>query len=134
MIATGGDALGQVDGTTALAGDACSLYVADVNGIRKRDAQGNWSVFDSDDSGLFAVDTAANLYVLSYGGAVGGIEKRDASGNWSEIASRGSAVGQIEFGYLDYLPPSLGLDAAGDLYVADPWNNRVQEYTVSPGP
>src|SRR5437868_4552375 len=110
----------------ALAVDAAgSLYVVDSGDdgqgnsgrIQKGDAQGNWSVVDSDDSGLFAVDTAANLYVLSYGGAVGGIEKRDASGNWSEIASRGSAVGQIEFGYLDYLPPSLGLDAAGDLYV-----------------
>jgi tripartite motif-containing protein 71 len=88
VIATAGDAPGQVHGPTALAVDtAGTLYVADgspfvadyANGydgrIQMRDAQGGWSVLAAGGSAVgqvshpsgLAVDTAGNLYVADTG-------------------------------------------------------------------
>jgi tripartite motif-containing protein 71 len=116
---------------------AGNLYVAEVakNRIRKRDAQGNWSVLATEGrapgqvfnpTGL-AVDGAGNLYVAeefsspmlppnlprtspSDGGAR--IQKRDAQGNWSVLATEGPALGQV------FNPAALAADAGGNLYVA----------------
>jgi sugar lactone lactonase YvrE len=154
VIADGGGDPGQVYLPRALAVDAAGgLYVAD-NGdigqggsgrIQKRDAQGNWSVIAERGEALgqvyspiaLAVDAAGNLYVADQGvsgSAAGRIQKRDAQGNWSVIATGGDALGQV---YLlpDYYQDGydhgggLAVDGAGNLYVADTGNNRVQKYT-----
>jgi hypothetical protein len=133
VIATSGDALGQVDAPTALAMDAPgNLYVADGGGsggdgrIQKRDAQGNWSVIATygdalgqvnfDLSGALAVDLAGSLYVADSafsGNGYGRIQERDAQGNWSVIATSGDAPGQVT------QPNALAVDTTGNLYVAD---------------
>jgi DNA-binding beta-propeller fold protein YncE len=73
------------------------------------------------------MDTAGNLYVAEWDDVSGRIEKRDAQGNWSVIATYGEAPAQVAG------PTTLAVDAAGNLYVADSGNNRVQEYTASNG-
>jgi sugar lactone lactonase YvrE len=141
VIASAGTALGQVINPTALAVDtAGNLYVASGSEIQKRDTQGNWSVIAtygaalgqvSDYTSGLAVDTAGNLYVADAPTDRTEpdhprIQKRDAQGNWSVIATGGSAIGQVSY------PSRLAVDTAGNLYVADTNNNRVQKYT--PGP
>jgi DNA-binding beta-propeller fold protein YncE len=131
VLATGGTAVGQVTRPTSLAVDAAgNLYVAEPyrSRIQRRDAQGNWSKI-ADFSGALAVDGGGNLYVAHRDGSGGRIQKRDAQGNWSVIATAGSALGQVNFG--DY-GGGLAVDAAGNLYVADTGNNRVQMYAPRP--
>jgi sugar lactone lactonase YvrE len=135
-----GQGLGQVTNPTALATDtAGNLYVVDIwrNGnylhgqIQKRDVQGNWSVIAAADRdvGQVAVDGAGNLYIAetwrddNYEVPPGQIRKRDAQGNWSVIATAGAGLGQV------YNLTGLAVDAAGNLYVADTHNNRVQRFT-----
>jgi hypothetical protein len=73
------------------------------------------------------VDTAGNLYVAEWDEWDSiRIQKRDAQENWSVIATAGNALGQVGDNV------GLGVDGAGNLYVADGDNNRVQKYT--PGP
>jgi hypothetical protein len=67
---------GEIAHPTAAAVDAAgNFYVADYNGLQKRDAQGNWSliaVLGSETGqvlphGGLAVDAAGNLYVADTG-------------------------------------------------------------------
>jgi tripartite motif-containing protein 71 len=114
VVASGGNAFGEVHDAKALAADAAgNLYVADhyyVNidipkdRIQKRDAQGNWSVIADYGASALAVDSAGNLYVASDGG----IQKRDAQGDWSQIDD-----GQITSA------TALAVDTAGNLYVEE---------------
>src|SRR5207247_2444518 len=134
VVATGGDALGQVDNPTALAVDVTGeLYVADwVSGarIQKRDARGNWSViatFGTDfgrsvgevySPTALAVDGAGHFYGADKGDDGQGnygwrIQRRDGQGVWSLIATEDQTLGQV------YDPTALAVDAAGNLYVAD---------------
>jgi tripartite motif-containing protein 71 len=127
---------------SALAVDAAgNLYVVDYDLLQKRDAQGNWTVIAPYGYALgqvyypsaLAVDAAGNLYVAdnpNWPKDGGRIQKRDAQGNWSVVATTGPALGQVDFGG-DY-SGGLALDAAGNLYVADTYNHRVQKY--APGP
>jgi DNA-binding beta-propeller fold protein YncE len=137
-----GGGSGTVYGPAALAVDAAgNLYVAEFRyynlpnetyrWIHKRDAQGNWSVLASTDSGpgqvyapaALAVDAARNLYVADARGGYGDdrIQKRDPQGHWSVVAVAGNALGQVD------LPFSLAVDAAGNLYVAEQGVNRIQK-------
>jgi hypothetical protein len=77
------------------------------------------------------VDAAGNLYVADRGlhrGVVADslILKRDTQGNWSELATEGTAPGQV------YRTSALAVYTAGTLYVADSSDYRVQEYTPHP--
>ncbi len=65
---------------------------------------------------------AGNLYVA----AGPGIWKRDTQGKWSFLATAGDALGQV------HAPTALTLHAAGNLYVADTGNNRVQKRAHGP--
>jgi hypothetical protein len=49
-----------------------------------------------------------------------------AAGTWSVIATGGAALGQVIH------PSALAVDTAGNLYVAEYYPNRVQEYTPHP--
>jgi DNA-binding beta-propeller fold protein YncE len=49
--------------------------------------------------------------------------------NWSVIATGGQAIGQVDF--YNY-GAGLAVDGAGNLYVADSGNNRVQMYAPKP--
>jgi sugar lactone lactonase YvrE len=128
-IAGYGKAIGQVGHVSDLAVDAAgNLYIADSGRIQKRDAQGRWSLLDSDHSGLLAVDAAGNLYVAEGYELDSRIQKRDAQGNWSVIATSGAAPGQVSNSN------DLAVDATGNLYVAEGyrswWNtgvNRIQK-------
>jgi hypothetical protein len=162
VIAKYGTDLGQVSFHIALAVDtAGNLYLADGgvedNGvpqgrIQKRDAQGQWSVIATGDTDAdriavptaLAVDAAGDLYVASHRQydsfleMVGAdqIHWRDAEGSWSVIATAGTALGQFyhpPLGQFSFPLASLAVDAAGNLYVADPGNSRVQEYMPGGG-
>jgi cellulase/cellobiase CelA1 len=81
ILATAGDALGQVDSPTGLAvGAVGDLYVADGGRVQQRNAQGNWSVLAtpgsdtgqvSNPTGL-TVDAAGHLYVVDRSDLGGG--------------------------------------------------------------
>jgi sugar lactone lactonase YvrE len=147
VLATEGDALGQVDRPSALAVDAAgSLYILDngddgqrSNGrIQKRDAQGTWSVIATQDQvsepladadrshDALAVDTVGNLYVAQYRnygfGSASQIQERDAQGNWSVIAEKGADLGLVSN------VRGLAVDAAGSLYVADSGDDGHDNY------
>jgi sugar lactone lactonase YvrE len=134
---------GEVVNSGALAVDAAgSLYVADGSLIQKRGTQGNWSILATagdapgqvSSASDLAADAAGSLYVADVGTGYGRIQKRDAQGDWSVTATEGTDLGQV------LIPPvfvpdgtyGLAVDTAGNLYVADFGNDRVQEYT--PGP
>jgi tripartite motif-containing protein 71 len=135
LIATEGDAPGQIISSHALTVDAAgNLFVADSGNsrIQKRDVRGQWSVIATEGAApgqvvfprALAVDTPGNLYVSDPNN--GQIQKRDAHGNWSILATAGEPLGQV----LDAL--GLAVATTGDLYVADTANNRVQRYTPFP--
>jgi DNA-binding beta-propeller fold protein YncE len=140
-IATRGTALGQVKGPLALAVDrAGNLYVAEHlyfgdsnHRIQKRDAQGNWTVVATNGTALgqvdrptaLAVDSAGNLYVADHR-----IQKRDAQGNWTVIATQGTALGQLGYAGVTggvLVGTRLAVDTAGNLYVAEYFNGRIQK-------
>jgi DNA-binding beta-propeller fold protein YncE len=91
ILATAGDAPGQVDSPTGLAvGAAGDLYVADGGRIQKRDSQGHWSVLAtagsdtgqvSSPTGL-AVDAVGRLYVADQSFLGGGrVQEYTATGD-----------------------------------------------------
>lgn len=118
------------DFSGALAVDAAgNLYVA-ADEVQKRDAQGNWSVINAPSGSPLAVDSAGSIYVgeIAADSQSTWIEKWDARGKGSVIAPFGFALGQVDFGF----EGGLVVDVAGNLYVADTENNRVQMYTPAP--
>lgn len=147
VLAATGSALGQVNRPTAVVVDAeGNLFVADgdeaSSRVQERDTHGNWSAVamagtslgQVDGPSALAVDGAGNLYVAdapyepTLAKYVGRVRKRDAQGSWSVLAAGGSGPGQVDLSY----GGALAVDGAGNLYVADTGNNRVQMYT--PGP
>jgi sugar lactone lactonase YvrE len=141
-LATTGEGPGQVLLPSALAVDtAGNLYVADQRGggrVQKRDPQGHWSTLAGAGAATgqvrlpsaLVLDAAGNLYVSDQLDE-GRIQKRDIQGNWSVIARRG-APGGVPIPGLVFLPNGLAVDTAGNLYVADTGNYRVQKYTPAP--
>ena len=125
-----------------------NVYVADVlnHRIQKFDAAGNYLIQWGSEgmrNGEFkaphgvAVDTAGNVYVADRGNHR--IQKFDLEGkfirSWGRIQkfgperklqlpvpSRGSGDGEFQN------PTDVAVDTAGNFYVADSWNHRVQKF------
>ncbi|MCK5242318.1 SMP-30/gluconolactonase/LRE family protein [bacterium] len=122
-----------------------NIYVADLRNdrIQKFDANGNfitewgsyWSftdvTSDEDGDGKFnqpsgvAVDNAGNVYVADLHNHR--IQKFDANGNFitkwgSETGESGAADGEFN------QPSGVAVDNAGNVYVADQGNDRIQKF------
>ena len=137
----------QLSSPRALALDeAGNLYIADSSNsrIRKVDAAGVISTVAGDGTRGFGGDggpaVAAQLY-LPYGVAVDGagnlyiadrnnnrIRKVDAAGVISTVAGGGSGGdgGPAVAAYLNS-PRGVAVDGAGNLYIADTFNNRIRK-------
>lgn len=110
-----------VDMAADLAGN---LYVAANGRIRKRDAAGNWTEPIPQGWEAYAIsiaaDDAGGLYVADVDYRHIGLLKRDDRGEWSRLTPEpppGTVVS----------PEGVALDRAGNLYVADAGNLRVQQ-------
>ncbi len=127
---------------------AGNLYIADSgnNRVRKVNAGGTittvagngspgyWgdggpatSAFVSGPLGV-AVDSAGNLFIADGSSR---IRKVDASGNITTVAGTGTEGysgdnGPATNAELNY-PSAVAVDGAGNLYIADTWNNRVRK-------
>ena len=130
-----------------------NLYIADANNyrIRKVDASTNaistvagtvTGGFSGDGGAatgaeLFlpysvALDSAGNLYIADWGNHR--IRKVTASGTISTVAGTGNVGdgGSSPAAQLA-LPQDVAADAAGNLYIADTWNNRIRKVDASTG-
>ena len=131
VIASTGNQVGQVNGSSGLAVDAAgNLYVAEVgnNRIQKRTPEGKWSVIfqgkDYEDGSIdfftsVTADRSGQVYIAmgpTSKPQIKRIMKRDAQGEWSVVASYGTAVGQFA-GCAGY--NCLATDSEGNLYVAE---------------
>ena len=90
------------------------------------DGQGNTALFSFPAN--LAIDAKSNLYVTEWGNQ--SIRKVTPNGEVSTLAGgkQGFADGQgsaARFG----LASGVAIDAAGNLYVADTWNNRIRKVT-----
>ena len=78
-----------------------------------------------------ALDTAGNLYVTDQGGGIGRIRKVSPGGMISTYAgsNQGQSLGDGGPATSAVLknPASVAVDAAGNLYIADPMTDRVRE-------
>jgi len=139
---------------TGAAIDACgNLYVADNyrHRVRKMDADGiittiagNGDGGYSGDGGLateaqfyypsgIAVDTLGNLYIADSGNYR--VRKVDANGIISTLAGNGiegygGDGGPATQARLDY-PSDVAVDALGNVYIADSYNNRIRKVDMN---
>ncbi|GAA3403214.1 fibronectin type III domain-containing protein [Paenibacillus hodogayensis] len=142
-----GNELGQFTYPNGVAVDSSgNVYVADANNsrIQKRNADtGQWTEWGKsggqygNELGEFAypngvaVDSIGNVYVADSGNSR--IQKRNAdTGQWTEWGKSGGQSGN-ELGEFDY-PMGVAVDSRGNVYVADPENNRIQKLTMTVEP
>ncbi len=126
---------------------AGNLYIADTSNhrIRKVDTAGvmatvagNGTPGDGGDGGAaaqaqlnnptdVAVDGAGNLYIADWRN--NRIRKVDAAGNIATVAGGGSSFGDGGAAVRAQLdgPSGVAVDGAGNLYIADWWNNRIRK-------
>ncbi|MBU6401718.1 MAG: SMP-30/gluconolactonase/LRE family protein, partial [Verrucomicrobia bacterium] len=79
--------------------------------------------------GGVAVDTAGNVFIADQGNNC--VRKVDSQGNITTVAGNGSAGyfgdgGAATNAGLGY-PTGLALDTAGNMFIADTWNNRIRK-------
>ncbi|MEN6342987.1 MAG: 6-bladed beta-propeller, partial [Methanospirillum sp.] len=134
---------GQFNSISGIAVDAAgNVYVADAGNyrIQKFSSDGTflakWGGYGSGDQQFgspkgIAVDTAGNVYVADPGNAR--IQKFSSNGDYlDQWGSRGAGPGQFgdgsRYGYFSS-PWGVAVDPAGNVYVTDPVNDRVQSFT-----
>ncbi|GGA04150.1 hypothetical protein GCM10008018_57590 [Paenibacillus marchantiophytorum] len=141
-----GSELGEFDGPTDVAVDKDrNVYVSDFynHRIQKFTAEtGVWSQWKKNGGGSgsglgefeypsgVAVDSYGNVYVADYGNHR--IQKLDvAAGAWSEWKKSGGGSGS---GLGEFNEPSgVEVDSAGNVYVADMSNHRIQKLDADTG-
>ncbi|HEY9480638.1 MAG TPA: TIGR03790 family protein [Candidatus Paceibacterota bacterium] len=119
-----------------------NFYVVDSSNsrIQKFDSSGNFvSKFGSAGTGNgqfstavgIAIDSLDNIYVAEYGNKR--IQKFDSSGSFvTKWGSAGSGDGQFQPVFtngINYFP--IAVDTAGNVYVGDPNNKRIQKFDSS---
>jgi len=131
---------GNADGTIATAtfsnlhniviDKAGNFYVADANLIRKIAPDGNVTTIPNTnfkDVTDMALDNAGNLFVADYGNNV--IKEITTDGaifTYAGSGKAGSADGDRTIASF-YFPSGIDIDADGNLFVADSYNNRIRK-------
>ncbi len=129
-----------------------NVYIADTSNYRVRfvNPQGNIYTFAGNGTSGYAgdggkainaeltspagivADSAGNIYIADYGNST--VRKVDTKGNISTFAGTGtwgySGDGGPANKALLAHPVSLGVDPAGDIYIADPGNTNIREVTT----
>jgi sugar lactone lactonase YvrE len=130
ILAEHGRELGEVDFPMDIAVDKLgNLYIADwqANRIQCRSADGKWTVIANAGQWYGEVNGPNSLAVASDGtlyiGEGNRIQRRSPSGRWTIVATNGG--GRFQVGGT---PRGLSVGPNGELYIADPSNNRVILY------
>lgn len=124
---TGNGAIRKVDSTatiTTVAGTGVSAYSGDGGQATKAQLYSPYSV---------ALDSSGNMYIAEY--ADSRIRKVTSQGTISTIAGTGAAGyggdnGPAASAQLNS-PEGVAVDAAGNVYIADVWNNRIRKISSS---
>jgi sugar lactone lactonase YvrE len=92
---------------------------------------GSTAVVRLDNPAGIAVDTSGNVYVADWGKDL--IRKISAGGKVTDLAGNGNPGSKDGTGSSSsfYLPGGIAVDASGNVYVADTYNNMIRK--ISPG-
>jgi len=126
----------SVDNAAAVTGPVFNYQISTIVSILagggtqgSTNGQGNSASFNYP-TGI-AVDTAGNAYVADWGNNL--IRKISKTGNVTTLAGSGSAgsVNGLGTSASFYAPYGVGLDASGNVYVADYFNNSIRKINTS---
>jgi len=130
----------QFKGPAGIAIDAAgNLYVADMwnHRIRKVTPKGKVSTLAAIDADDVAIDAAGNLYVADRWNhrirtvtPKGDVRTLAGGDEYENLAHYNGSFADGQGSAARFAAPSgIAIDAAGNLYVADTWNNRIRKVT-----
>src|SRR5207244_3552663 len=103
------------NGISGFSGDGGSAFLAQLNDPRgvAVDRAGNFFIADTNNHRLRKVDSA-------------GVIKTIAGTGTNGFAGDGASAAEAQLGY----PSGVAVDAAGNLFIADSFNNRIRLVTI----